>query len=245
MKNYLTVLICLFAMFAHGQKIKSITKKHKNPFFTEKYDVLKSDISVKHGSFKKISSNNYTEIEGYYHYGKKDSTWTTYFKGSDQIKSQGTYKNDERIGEWRFYSGAGQLLQIYNFSLSNLVYTKPPEKPREVVVGDSLYTTILVMDPQYVGSAIALYDYIVAGQLDLGRDPSIQLASGLVEISFFINEHGVAHSYSLDKGISDALDKRCMDIVTGIPDKWIAGQDEKGAVHAKYTVYLKFNYKIM
>ena len=66
MKQSLTILICILALNTFGQTTKEITKKYKNPWYTEKYNVLKSDKKVKHGNFQKLGYQDCLVINGYY-----------------------------------------------------------------------------------------------------------------------------------------------------------------------------------
>ena len=243
MKKSLTVVICVISFFAFGQKTKEVTKKYKNPWYTEKYSVLKSDKTVKHGNFQKLGYEDCLVINGYYNHGKKDSIWTTYYWRSKQIEKEGRYKDGKRVGEWRFYSQNGTLIQTYDYSLSKLTYSIKPEKETEIKIGDSIYSKILLSNPQYIGSTIELYDFIGEAQMQMSRDNEIQMQSGLVKISFYIDEKGVAQNHRLEEGISKELDEKCMEIAKSIPDYWIPGMDENGLVTSKYFVYMKFNYQ--
>jgi antitoxin component YwqK of YwqJK toxin-antitoxin module len=96
---------------------------------------------VKHGPCTKFySSNGVLREESIYFYGKRDSTyvtyydngqvctegnftegkksgdWVTYFKSSGATKSQGKYVNNKREGEWTFYSSKGYKLSSGKYS---------------------------------------------------------------------------------------------------------------------------------
>ena len=116
MKETLTILISLIVINAFGQVTNEITKKYKNPWYTEKYNVLKSDKKVKHGNFKKLGFEDCLVIDGYYDHGKMDSLWTTYYWRSKQIQKQGHYKDDKKIGEWSYFTSDGTLIQTYDYT---------------------------------------------------------------------------------------------------------------------------------
>lgn len=242
MKRTLTVLILIVSIHAFGQKTKEVSKKYKNPYYTEKYSVLKSDKTVKHGNFKKLGYEDCLVVNGYYDNGKKDSVWTTYYWRSEQIEKQGSYTGDERIGEWNFYSKSGTLIQTYDYSSSQLIYSIKPEKETDILTQGTKSSKVLLTNPQYIGSTIELYDFINAGQMKIARDNEIEMKSGLVKISFYITEEGIAENYKIEESVSKDLDNKCLEIAKSIPNKWIPGEDEEGKVTAKYYVYMKFNY---
>ncbi len=54
--------------------------------------------------------NGQVYTEGFYTEGKKTGDWTSYFKSSGALKSQGKYVANKRVGEWTFYSSKGYKL---------------------------------------------------------------------------------------------------------------------------------------
>ncbi|MCU0328952.1 MAG: energy transducer TonB [Chitinophagales bacterium] len=84
---------------------------------SEKYSVLKNDKSIKHGLYyaffcqgksdKELILNDSNEFKGlikkYGNYvaGKKEGYWITNLK-PDRLKEEGVYKNDKKIGIWKF-----------------------------------------------------------------------------------------------------------------------------------------------
>lgn len=240
MKRTFTILTCILALNAFGQKTKEITKKYKNPWYTEKYSVLKSDKKVKHGNFQKLGYEDCLVIDGYYGNGKKDSLWTTYYWCSKQIEKQGLYKDDQRIGEWKFYSSDGTLIQTYDYSTNKLVYSIKPTRETTVLQDKQETNKLLLSNPQFIGSTIELYDYITPAQMEMSKSGEYDLKTGMVIITFYISAEGKAIDHKIESGISDKIDKRCLEIVKNIPDLWIPGKDEIGDIIAKYTLPVSF-----
>ncbi|NOG96179.1 MAG: TonB family protein [Bacteroidetes bacterium] len=128
--QFLIFSTLLFALTATCQETKLVTKKIGGQI-SEKYYVLKSDGTTKHGeyiSFYTVTDEEYKEVKkgtlsenfitkekGYYKFGKKDSLWTEYLapqrsskNGGRQTayggtKSEGHYKNDKKVGVWLTY----------------------------------------------------------------------------------------------------------------------------------------------
>jgi len=57
-------------------------------------------------------NNGQVCTEGFYTEGKKSSDWTTYYKSTGGLKSQGKYVLNKREGEWIFYSSKGYKLAV-------------------------------------------------------------------------------------------------------------------------------------
>jgi len=240
MKQTLMILICVLTFSAFGQKTKEITKKYKNPFYTEKYSVLNSDKKIKHGNFKKLGYEDCLVIDGYYVHNKKDSLWTHYYWRSKQIKKQGKYKDDKRVGKWNFYSSDGTLLQTYNYKNQELVYPITLSKKSAVIENEQEIKKIFQSSPQFIGSSIELYEYITPSQMEMGNNGDYILKTGTVKISFFVTIDGKAINHKVESGISDKIDQKCLEIVTSIPDLWIPATDENGNVAAQYMIPIGF-----
>jgi len=243
MKIKVVLLFSLFVCFTFGQKTKWKTKKYKNPYYIERYQVLRSDKSVKHGNYQKLDLDEEVKVNGYYHQGLKDSLWTTYYRVFNTVKKAGHYKDGQRVGEWNFYASNGDLLQTYDYSLKKLVYSAKPYNT-SVMKGDSIYETTLLQNPQYIGATVELYDYILPLQMDLAKDSNLQMKSGRVSISFFVDTNGIAFNHQIETSISEEIDAACMAIAKSIPQNWIPGRNVKGPVVAMRKVYMIFNYSV-
>jgi len=241
MRQTLIILICTIqTISAFGQATKEVTKKYKNPWYTEKYSVLKSDKKVKHGNFQKLGYEDCLVIDGYFDKGKKDSLWTNYYWRSKQIEKQGLYKNDKRIGEWKFYSSDGTLIQTYDYTNQKIVYSIRPTKEVTILQDGKETEEILLSNPQFIGSTIELYDYIKPTQMEMAKSGEYDLKTGMVIITFYVTEDGKAIDHKIESGISVKIDQKCLEIVKDIPDLWVPGKDENGIVVAKYTLPINF-----
>jgi periplasmic protein TonB len=243
MKIKSVVIFCLITINSFGQQTDEVTKEFTNPWYTEKYSVLKSDKNIKHGNFKKLGYKNCLVIDGFYKNGEKDSLWTNYFWRSKQIEKQGMYLNDQRIGEWKFYSFEGTLLQIYNYSSKQLIYSVVPKTATIVVDNDQITEKKLKTSPQFIGSTVELNEYIFPKQLKVLESVNFEMKSGVVWITFFVDKDGHAINHKIESGISEKVDRQCLEIVKAVPDLWIPGTDENGNVTAMYKLPVKFTIK--
>jgi len=243
MKQSLTILIYILTLNTFGQTTKEITKKYKNPWYTEKYNVLKSDKKIKHGNFQKLGYQDCLVIDGYYDFGKKDSLWTTYYWRSKQIEKQGFFKDDKRIGEWKFYSSDGNLIQTYDFTTQKLIYSIEPTKKTAILQDGQEVEKMLLSNPQLVGSLIELYNYLAPAQMEMYKSGEYELKTGIVLITLYVTKDGKTINHKIESGISEKIDKKCLEIVKNIPDLWIPGQDENGKVIAKYSLPISFRIR--
>ncbi|AEE50184.1 energy transducer TonB [Haliscomenobacter hydrossis] len=98
----------------------------------ERYSVLKSDRTVKHGSyvaFFKMSEKDYerfqmgvlkledfVKIKGNYQLGKKGGEWEEYIQ-PQVLKTKGNYLGDKKIGVWFTAREEAQVIERYDFDL--------------------------------------------------------------------------------------------------------------------------------
>jgi len=117
MKYLFTLLILAASILAFGQDVtlKRVKKKSVVDGITikEKYYVLKSDNSIKHGEYKRYNIINTLEESGFYNMGVKDSTWKTYIVGK-YVGSIGSYKNGKKNGEWKYFTNVGTIDPDYD-----------------------------------------------------------------------------------------------------------------------------------
>jgi TonB family protein len=86
LKIYILVIICIISAGGNAQeavKTKKVTKQTYGT--TEKFEVLKSDKSIRHGTYQRIAWNGICE-KGQYRNGEKCGIWIYYNNGSVQIK---------------------------------------------------------------------------------------------------------------------------------------------------------------
>ena len=122
MRILLSLLALSVTLFCQSQDLKKM--KGKGIEGWEKFYVLKSDNSIRHGKYEITS---YTPpfhqlASGFYKKGLKDSLWTEKFnlKGH-KIKSQGFYKNDEKVGIWIYNNNKGELIQKYDHDKKKII----------------------------------------------------------------------------------------------------------------------------
>lgn len=270
MKQILTTLVTLTTLTVLAQDTKKITEKHKNPWYTEEYYVLKSDKKVRHGNYKKLGYKDCLVINGYYKNNKKDSTWTEYLWRTDIIESQGNYKDDnktglwtefhkvgnkniparkgefkdgDRVGVWEFYNREAELIQKYNFDTKELLYFKPDkeaDKEHEVKTAKGIEKIKLDTPPMFIGGQDEAGETLLDARIRYPNEAKEKGISGTVWISFFVDENGIAVDHQVKEGIGGGCDEESLRVVKEVPNNWLPGQLNGQPVTAKYLFPVNF-----
>ena len=253
-----------------AQDIKKVKEEHKNPWYIEEYNVLKSNDKVKYGNYKKIGYKNCLLMNGYYKNDKKDSIWTEYFWRTKIIKKQGGYENDkktglwveyykigkknklnnkgeykegERFGVWEFYNREGELVQKYDYDTKELIYFKPDkiaDKEYEIKTTNGNKKIPLDRPPIYIGGYQEASKAMSNANLKYPIEAKENETSGTVWISFFVDINGKAINHQVEKSIGDGCDEEALRVVKEIPNNWLPGLLDGKPVIAKYLFPVKF-----
>lgn len=211
-----TILLILtfIPIFLFGQK----TKKVNNNDTYEEYYVLKSDKSVKHGSYKKFDYNGTTLINGCYKNAVKDSIW-------------------------EFYDNKSELQQKYDFSKNELVYNKisgfAMKMKFEVMDNSDSTKTIPDRPPIYIGTEAVLVQ-IIQQNIKYPRAAMENGTSGIVYILFTIDKSGKTSNHRLFKGIGSGCDEEALRVVKSMPDNWLPGLLNGQAVDVEATIPISY-----
>ncbi|WP_345950932.1 hypothetical protein ABDD95_05670 [Mucilaginibacter sp. PAMB04274] len=139
------LLILLFNLPAsHAQETVKRTNKNLS-FYTEKFEVLKSDKKIRHGLYKAVDSK-------------------------DTLIAQGLYSRGKRIGHWVFYNYKGEPVQNYDYSNKKLYYYNPDDaKYLKYHFTDSVHQGDTVRYPVKIGGSYYGLNSFVNAQPDLVR----------------------------------------------------------------------------
>ena len=135
MKYIFTIIILTLSLLTFSQKTEKVKKKFSVDGITvkEKYYVLKSDTSIRHGEYKRYDVLNDLQESGFYKMGVKDSIWKTYILNK-YIGSIGYYRNDKKSGVWKYYTNVGTKNPNYD-KKSPLIMTKHGSYSNDSLVG--------------------------------------------------------------------------------------------------------------
>ena len=198
-----------------GQDIKKITNKETN----ETFYVLKSDMTTKHGEYKKLSFDKKLLIKGYYNYGVKDSIWEC-------------------------YDYDGQLTLKYNYTKNELVFYKPNEifkdKKYKILNNSSSSDTTLGRPPIFLGGD----DFVLSELVKNVRYPSTAVEnrkSGKVYVLFTVDKFGKTKNYHVETLLGFGLDEEAIRVLKLLPDNWLPGllNDQPVDVEVTYPIDFK------
>jgi len=155
--KHLAILLCLIFSISvttaqKPRKIKNVTKFFG--YYTAKYSVLKSNKKVKHGSYETFDYHtNKIIVSGNYYLGKKNDLWTEWYQTTDVLKSEGNYKENQKVGVWKYNDYKGEMLHSYNYDTKTLLYSREcgNDKEYEVILdGESVWIK-LDCPPEMIG----------------------------------------------------------------------------------------------
>ena len=90
MKTHYLIILLTFPILIYGQETIKKTRRLFPSYLMETYFTLKSDESIRHGSYQKFNSQGVVLVDGFYKNGQKDSIWNEYDMTGKFIKS-GSY----------------------------------------------------------------------------------------------------------------------------------------------------------
>lgn len=210
----------------------------------EIFYVLRSDTSVRHGSYI-LGYNGKVLIEGYYHMGVKDSIWTQYnLKG--KIRSRGWIENNKRDSLWEFFDYKGELEQKIDFSKKEVLYyhTTFASYPFMIFTGADTIVSVLDRPPLYVGGS-SRFNEFVADELRIPLHKSGEKVRGTVFVQFTIDSTGATSGHRVLKGIGMACDSEAVRVMKLIADDWMPGILNGKPVGVQYIVPVIFDEYIL
>ena len=149
MKNISILLFIILPLIASAQETKKVTEKHTKPDYTEKFHVLRSDGTTKHGQYTKTYSG-LPEETGYYKNGLKDSLWTLTDLSDDHIMATGNYTNGAKTGIWTYYKTKDTIERKYDYSSKQVAYYLKDTSRKALVISGNDTTETKVDRPPFV-----------------------------------------------------------------------------------------------
>ena len=241
MGKFIFSLLILIPLMISGKETIKVTRERKNSPYREVFHVLKSDTSVRQGTYKLAVGRNVLE-KGYYKMGLKDSIWLQYsLKGKK--RSKGMYENGRRSGTWEFFDYFGKLEQKVDFSKNQVLYY-PTEMGNQIFRITSATDTIMMLldqPPLYVGGMSRFSDCVLK---ELNVNPlhkAGENVSGLVYVTITIDSLGKTSHHRILKGIGKSCNAEALRVIKAIPDEWLPGMLNGKRVAVEYVVPFQFN----
>lgn len=245
MKTHYLIILLTFPILIYGQETIKKTRRLFPSYLMETYFTLKSDESIRHGSYQKFNSQGVVLVNGYYKNGQKDSIWNEYDMTGKFIKS-GSYKADKMVGLWNFYDYEGALEQSYDFSTNKLLYyklsSKDIDKQYVIITPEGFKKVKLDRPPLYIGGSGAIFNQI-ASKLKYPILAAELRVMGTVEIGFLIDSNGKTSNYRIIEGIGSGCDEEALRVVELITENWLPGIFEGKAVTVEYVMPIHFKVR--
>jgi len=240
MKHCLSVILILLSGNLLAQKTQKITREFPNSSIKEIYEVLRSDTTIRNGSYKYQGTRFVTT--GWYKNNQKDSVWTSYSFG--RISSMGNYKNGKRDGIWNIYNYNYELETKYDFTVNKIVFHKADNEKDTIkyaiITGkDTLYSH-LDTPPMYGGGEAQISGLLVSA-IRYPAKAKENNTMGKVIIAITIDENGHAVNYRIKKYVKNGLAEEALRVIRLMPDNWIPAYLNNKAVTAEYDIPVTFS----
>lgn len=239
-KLRLLVFFILLSGNLFAQKTRKLVHQFSNGGITESYEVLKSDTSIKNGTYKFQGVRFLTT--GYFKNNQKDSIWTSY--GFGRISSTGSYKDGVRYGVWSFYNYKGELQNEFDFSNNKTIFHKrdlsQDSLKYAVINGNDTLYTLVDRPPTYEGGEAKISGIMVSNVRYPARAKE-NGTTGKVIIAVTIDENGHLINYRVKKQVKDGLSEEALRVIRLIDNNWIPALLNNKPVVSEYCFPVNFN----
>lgn len=243
MGKFVFIMFSMFPFVLYGKETRKVSIEYFNPPYREIYYVLKSDSSIRHGSYRLIS-NGKILVQGYYKTGRKDSMWTHYnLKG--KLRFRGFYTEDKRTGIWEFNDNKGEPEQKVDFTNGQIMLyrTQFAGTTYKVYSGQDTIFTLLDRPPLYMGGASRLKEYIA-----IETRPPLHKANqktlGTVFVELTIDSTGKTSNHRILKGIGTNCNIEALRVVRALPELWFPGVLNGRDVTVSYVIPVIFDERL-
>ena len=216
MKSILCISILCYLLVPSdlsGQELKA--RRIKRDGFKLEYSVLKSDKSIKHGSYRKYDATGGLLIDG-------------------------QYEDDRKAGEWSYYY-KGQVEQIYDFDTLKIVEMEHPSLDYEVLQGPEFKEMVIDRAPTFIGGRAGLTEKLM--EIITYPQEAIRLGiEGRMYVYVTIGDTDNLLDVSIAKGI-DEFDNEVLSSLRQIQDGWISGIHNDRTVATRLIIPILFRFQ--
>ena len=240
MGKFVFILFAMFPFVLFGKETRKVTIESFNPPYREIFYVLKSDSSIRHGSYRLIS-NGKILVQGYYKTGMKDSLWTQYDE-KGKLRFRGFFTEDKRAGIWEFNDDKGEIEQKVDFTNGQIMLyrTQFAGSTFKVFSGQDSIFTLLDRPPLYMGGASRLKEYI-ASEIRPPLHKANEKALGTVYVECTIDSTGKISNHHILKGIGTSCNIEALRVVRALPELWFPGVLNSKNVTVNYVIPVIFD----
>jgi len=228
---YLKLTVFCFSCFcvkdSYSQNNASLLKtiQKENPAYKEEFFVLKSDTSIKSGSYIKYAFPKQLITSGFYKSGKKDSAWIDYNRETNSPINKGVYFNGQKKGVWEYYYPSGELALKFDHSLVRTIFCKncgdTSTKKVLVLKDTSFYYQIVQREAFFNGDSKQLKVFLLKSiENELKKLPKTQ--KNTVTFKLIIDADGRASKQTIISGLNQETDYKLLMQFKLIPDEWVS-----------------------
>lgn len=243
MTKIFLISLTFLPIILFGQEVKKKVVGDRKSVYKEIFYVLKSNETVKHGSYKKLNSQKVVLLDGFYKQGLKDSVWTELNWNGNKKVSQGSYSKELKVGVWEYFNFKGELEQKFDYDKKEIVYFKIDEKEIDkevnVIKGNDTIKLKLDRPPLYIGGS-AMISEIIASNIIYPSSAIENGIQGKIYLAFTIDENGKTSDHRVIKGIDSECDQEALRVVKKIADNWIPAISGGQKVKVEYSFPINF-----
>ena len=217
------LLVAFLPVISLAQETKDVFVQNPEEQYVERFSVLKSDTTVRHGSYRRMDYiGGAPKLLGHYKYGKKDGRWQEFSLWDVFLMALGNYTEDKRNGVWTFYSKLNVKEQLYDYTKKEVVFfANDPNATYTIINGkDTLKKVKPERPPLYIGGNVTLMTYIFKHLVypELAYKKGIH---GNVQVACLIDKNGHMSKVWIVKGVEKTLDAASLKIMRQLPNTWV------------------------
>jgi TonB family protein len=238
---YLLVTV-LFPFIAQAQETRDIVVKNAPKHYVERFSVLKSDSTIKHGSYRRMDFfDGSPKLLGTYKNGKKNGRWQEFSVWDVFLAALGNYTDDKRTGAWIFFSKLNQKEQEYDYTAKKLLYYEKNDTARYTVIKgkETIKNVKLERPPLYIGGNISLMSFTLS-HMDYPIKAFQDGIHGDVQVSCIIKADGHIGKIWVSRGVKKILDDAALQVMHKVPDTWLPALEKGKPVTSIYVVEIPF-----
>lgn len=233
MKRIILLSLLIIPLLNYGQSVKQIKNQLDNNSI-EKYHVLETNDSIKHGTYT-LSINGEILEKGNYTNNYKSGEWI-YFHQNKTKSAEGSFENGKRIKLWKFYNNKNELIQTYDFD-SNTLSNKGPLKDEKIETGNGKYKGLLFTDkpPTFDNGNAGIIDFTKTNfkYSELRKKTK---EKGKIYVGAILLENGELKDVKILRGIDEILDKEALRVTKLMNGKWSPAEFEGERLTKKIVI---------
>jgi len=233
MKKILLLNFILIPLLIYSQSVKKIKNQLGNNSI-ETYYVLKSDKSIKHGTYKLVTNKVVLE-KGEFTNNLKSGKWEIFHKNKTK-SAEGVFENGKRIKVWKFYNNRNELIQTFDFE-NNILTNEGPLKGEEIETGNGRFKGLLFTDkpPTFENGNVGIINF-TKDNFKYSELSKKTKAKGKIYIGGILLENGELKDLKVLKGINEILDNEAMRITKLMKGKWSPAEFEGEKLMKKIVI---------